>query len=154
MWGNNPAYATRVVALDGSSDVQTQTDFDTSGAFAPLLWLGYMTPAGIGARVRWWQFQTKSDTPAITLTGDDTTSNSYISSAYPMGIGFAAQYTPGQTDTMSFGSELDMTVADMEIIWELHPAVRRCSSVRAFATHTLPKTITHPGSRHPTIRPS
>ena len=121
MWGNNPAYMSRVTDQYGNI-VQTQTDFDMPGQFAPLLSIGYVTPSGFGLQARWWQLH--DTTNILGVSPSSTAANppyTTIYTAYPAGLGFAATTTVPGSDSMSFGSDLDMSVADLEAIWDLHP---------------------------------
>ena len=122
-WSSNPAYD-RLGA--NSTDTQTlqtnvQTDFNMGAGAAPLLWLGYVGDNGIGIRGRWSQLYDKNNlslnSPAQT---DSTTTTTY--SAYPAGVGFSAISSPDYNDAFAFGSDLTMEVADLEILWDCHPA--------------------------------
>ena len=116
-WGTNPAYATSILSSDGGQE--TQQDFSSKGAFAPLLWLGYVADNGLGVRGRWWQFSARSSVSADNPSQTDPDITTTIYSAYPMGVGFAAANSPGVDNPLQFDSELAMNVVDLEIIRDL-----------------------------------
>src|SRR5438876_10288553 len=56
--------------------------------FAPLIWLGYTTNCGLGARVRWWHFDAQDNLGAVlptTTTVDGTVSGTFFTPAAAFG---------------------------------------------------------------------
>ena len=88
-WGSNPAFDKLATdAYDNQTSVEE--DFEVGGHFAPLIWLGYVGPHGVGLRGRWWQFRA-DDSLSIGNEAHDDSLATTIYSAYPLGIGFAAR---------------------------------------------------------------
>ncbi len=122
-WSSNPAYDRLGSNSSNTQTLQTnvQTDFNMGAAAAPLVWLGYVGDNGLGIRARWSKL---SDSTSLPLNSpaqtDATTTTTY--SAYPASVGFAAVSSPNYNDAFVFGSDLTMEVADLEILWDVHPA--------------------------------
>jgi hypothetical protein len=103
------------------------TPFRHGAEFAPLLWLGYVCPDGLGARVRWWYFsegstlQTsfgQSTTPAAVPGVPVTTTQ--IGAAEPFGLEFVELVStdaPGDLvgpGTVTASEHLRLNVMDFE----------------------------------------
>jgi hypothetical protein len=88
-WENNPAYVISRSAGSGpiTSSSAQQKEFDWDHEVAPLVWLGFVSCDGWGARVRYWRFD--EDTKE-TITNSDPTGATVISSAAPLGLGFSS----------------------------------------------------------------
>ena len=121
-WGNNPAYQTLISTATASANIQntSQQDFDLGGQFAPYAWVGYVGPNGFGIRGRYWHMSGSTSTTTSPDQTDPTVTGT-IYSAYPLGIGFAAQSATGVANSLEFDSNLTMDVTDLEFIWEFHP---------------------------------
>lgn len=108
-WETNPAYSvTRFDPPDSGNGVGKTENFDYSGQFAPLVWLGYVGESGLGGRVRFWTLSDK-ETKSAANPGPDE--DYIIQSAAPLGVSLIS---PFEGDAMKFTSELDVTVVDLE----------------------------------------
>ena len=121
-WGSNPAYGTSLANATASQTLQlnTQQDFQMNGQFAPLVWLGYVGPGGLGIRARWSQFHGNTTLSADDPPQTDPNTTTTIFSASPLGIGFEAVSTPGVDNALQFTSSLTVDVTDLEIIRDWH----------------------------------
>jgi hypothetical protein len=120
-WGKNPAYD-QLGANSTGTQLNQQTDFNMGAAGAPLLWLGYVGENGIGLRARWSRFYDKSNL-SLNVPPQTGAMSTTIYSAYPAGVGFSsAVSSPENSNAFAFSSDLVMDVADLEILWDLHPA--------------------------------
>jgi hypothetical protein len=106
---NNPAFFTQTTSSTSaigtfSSTINTnQHDFDWGLNAAPVIWLGYTSDCGLGVRARWWLFDQKSATSAVSDP------NTTIFSAFPAGLSIAAFQSP-----MFLNSNLKLDVWDFE----------------------------------------
>jgi hypothetical protein len=119
-WSSNPAYSTLNNNANTNVTTGAEQDFTMNGGFAPLVYLGFMSDAGIGIRARWWQFSESSST---TVSQAATTANppptSTVFSDYPLGLGFGSPVANGYSNVMEFDSSLTIDVADVELIWDV-----------------------------------
>jgi hypothetical protein len=116
-WGSNPAYGTSINATEAQTlTLNTQQDFQMNGQVAPLVWLGYVGPGGLGIRARWSQFHGSTSLSADVPPQTDVNVTTTIYSASPLGIGFEAVSSPGVDNALQFSSSLRMDVTDLEII--------------------------------------
>lgn len=87
---NNPAFFTQTFASTGvpgtfsAQFLTTQYDFSWGLNAAPLIWLGYVSECGLGVRARWWLFDQRSATSAVSDP------NTTVISASPAGLSIAA----------------------------------------------------------------
>ena len=118
---NNPAFFTQTSStITGpvsftSITNMNQHDFDWGMDAAPVIWLGYTSDCGLGARVRWWLFDQSSTTSANS--GPNTTINSAaaggLSLAFPPP--FISPLFPIVSNTpMILNSNLKLNVWDFE----------------------------------------
>jgi hypothetical protein len=124
-WGSNPAYSSMVTANTGpvtTVQTTTQNDLSMNGKFAPLLWLGYVNDNGIGMRARWSHFQGSTETSVSNPAHDDSVTTT-IYSAYPLGVGFAANSDPAINNNLTFDSGLTLDVTDLELLWDIRGPV-------------------------------
>ena len=120
-WGSNPAYGTSINAIEAQTlTLNTQQDFQMNGQVAPLIWLGYVGPGGLGIRARWSQFHGSTTLSVDEPPQADVNATTTIYSASPLGIGFEAVSTPGVDNAMQFTSSLTVDVTDLEIIRDWH----------------------------------
>ena len=120
-WSSNPAYDRMSANSTNAQTLQAnaQTDFNMGAGAAPLLWVGYVGENGVGIRARWSRFYDK-DTLTIPAQIDPTTT---IISAAPAGVGFSsANSSPDNSNAYVFSSDLTLEVADLEVLWDVHPA--------------------------------
>jgi hypothetical protein len=121
---------TTVPAAVGAASTTTSstiTPFTHGAEFSPLVWLGYVTPDGLGARVRWWRFSEASSqqtgfgpsvTPASVPGVPFTTTT--IGAAEPFGLEFIeldSTDLPGVLvgpGTVTAAEELRLNVWDFE----------------------------------------
>lgn len=103
----NPAYGqVRSPTVAGvPASVLNVQDFRYGMDLAPEICVGYVTNSGLGARVRWWQFDQGS---GENLVNDGTLS---VFSAAPLGLGVTST-TAG--DVFEAYSDLKITVWDFE----------------------------------------
>ena len=120
-WGSNPAYGTSINSSEAQTLVlNTQQDFQMNGQVAPLVWLGYVGPGGLGVRARWSQFHGSTTLSVDDPPQSDINTTTTIYSASPLGIGFEAVSTPGVDNALQFNSSLTVDVTDLEIIRDWH----------------------------------
>jgi hypothetical protein len=117
-WSSNPAYST-LNTDNNNVTTSAQQDFTMNGAFAPLVYLGYMTDAGIGIRTRWWQFKESATTTVSQPAMANPPPTSTVFSDYPLGVGFGSPVATDYNNQMEFDSSLTVDVADLELIWDV-----------------------------------
>jgi hypothetical protein len=118
---NNPAFFMRTTTIAGglgtfSMETSTcQHDFCWGLDAAPVVWLGYVSECGLGVRARWWLFDQRSATSAVSDT------NTAIISASPAGLSIVAPPSsfPGigifpSSTQMFLSSNLKLDVWDFE----------------------------------------
>ena len=120
----NPAYR-RQNGLPGPNvtPIMTQTDFHYGMHAEPLTWLGYVNDCGLGARVRWWQFNVHAATAPV---GPFFPSGG-VGSATVLGSAIATSEVSSQA--IAFASDLHMNVWDFEVTQNL----TLCNSVCTFS---------------------
>jgi len=107
----------------GSFSSET-TDFDHKFEVSPLVWLGYISDSGMGARIRWWHFDTKSTLddsgPGLTNNSDGSVTRDWTASAEPFGhSGIASDpFSTKDNDSLTFEREIRLNVIDLEGIHE------------------------------------
>jgi hypothetical protein len=123
-WNNNPAYGQIVANATNTQTLQTstQTDFNMGPAAAPLLWLGYVADNGIGLRARWSMFYDKDTLSLDSPPQANSTTTFYSASLSGVGGFSSANASLDNNNAFVFSSDLTMQVADLEILWDLHPA--------------------------------
>jgi hypothetical protein len=102
-WTTNPALATAQAAGGVTTTVQTDFDYDLSGA--PLFWFGYRGPSCLGFEVRGWWFD---DSESIALVNPGA--GVAIDSAAPLGL---QNLSTTAGDVLSFASSLQIDVVDV-----------------------------------------
>lgn len=94
-----------------------QVDFGPDVQFAPLVWLGYAGPGGLGARGRWWQFdqssRTGTDLPAQTSAGE-----TIFVGSIPTTLGGTVSNATGPQQIRA-SSALKLNVWDVEVTQDL-----------------------------------
>ncbi|QDU59504.1 hypothetical protein Pan216_03330 [Planctomycetes bacterium Pan216] len=106
---NNPAYS----AFTQGAGPGVRRDIKQRTAAAPLFWLGYQTPSGLGARTRWWFFDQRTDeTFAFTSAPGQTVT---ILAAAPLG----ATIIQNNAQAINVSSKLRLHVVDLEAYDEL-----------------------------------
>ena len=117
---NNPAYFTETFASAGVSVFTFETaqhDFSWGLNAAPVVWLGYVSECGLGVRARWWLFDQRSATSAMSDPNTIVFSAAPggLSIETPTGLPFSA-VEPGSR--MFVSSNLKLNVWDFEGTWE------------------------------------
>lgn len=126
-WGNNPAWAandalaTQVGGAFTTASATYQENFDYRMQAAPLVWVGYMNPNGIGLRARWWQLREGAFSAVASPAEADPTFQRTIYSAWPLGLGVGAGSRAGTDYLLQTYSRLAVDVADFEVMGEFHP---------------------------------
>jgi hypothetical protein len=118
---NNPAFFARTTTISSggttfSQETSTcQHDFCWGLDAAPMVWLGYVSECGLGVRARWWLFDQRSATSAVSDP------NTTILSASPAGLSIGTpplfSFPPSPTQ-MFLNSNLKLDVWDFEATGE------------------------------------
>jgi hypothetical protein len=100
----------------GGLDTATVTRVDLSHHMdvAPMLWLGYAGPGGLGGRVRWWCFSQASSQTQMFPPSTGPTEVTLVSAA-PLGPQLFANTDKGQSAAFAATSALEMQVGDIEV---------------------------------------
>ncbi len=106
----NPSHV--YTALTGGTFFRRQNDFRYNLDAAPQLWLGVVGENGLGARVRWFQYDQGAHEEA-TNVGDAT-----VNSAAPLGVSALFSFTPGGRIVTDSG--LYVAVWDFEVTQDIH----------------------------------
>ena len=122
---DNPAFfARRTTISSGGTTFSMETstcqhDFCWGLDAAPIIWLGYVSECGLGVRARWWLFDQRSATSAVS------DANTTILSASPGGLSiispsfFGSPLFPVLNSTPTFtSSNLKLDVWDFEATQE------------------------------------
>jgi hypothetical protein len=112
----NTAITTTFPGLNTTTTTSTSPqNFSQHYNFAPLVWLGYVTPSGLGVRARYWYYE---NTATLATTNGDISGNTVVTSAgappfqiHSPGPGVTAGI--GQ-DQMQFTDTLRLNVWDIE----------------------------------------
>jgi Legionella pneumophila major outer membrane protein precursor len=102
----NPAYGS--VRNSSVFRESQQQDFHYGMHAEPLAWLGYVSESGLGARVRWWQFNISSNAVVETAFRGPGVSS-------PPVLGVQDFSSRGSNALAAFASDLHLNVWDIEL---------------------------------------
>jgi hypothetical protein len=115
---DNPAFTVSTTTLTGpGGTLRTTTErinISQHMEVAPQLWLGYLSDAGLGARVRWWYFR-QGTGQSISVPAATPGTLTFLSSAAPLGFS-AFVDNDGSAATLATTSKLQFQVWDAEAI--------------------------------------
>jgi hypothetical protein len=137
--GNDPALtiSTTTFTTDVATGSITRTvtpgsimDFDHKYEVAPIVWLGYVSDSGLGARVRWWHYDESNSLSAVNpqvgpvpppVNGILTFNSLAISSASVLGLGPVTSFgsVDGPEQVLA-ANKIRLNVWDFEATQELH----------------------------------
>ncbi len=116
-FNNNPAHFLTRNAGGVPQDTRV-IGFDNNFEYGPQVHLGYVDMSGLGVQARYWSFD-QSTQANFSSTQPDAATTFTISSAAPLGVGFASGTTLGLPNNFLFVSNLRLNVVDVEAAQEI-----------------------------------